>query len=404
MLMGGWMLLGFGKLPDQAAETLLPIWTYGSLREQYGSHYLTGQAVKKSRTLWMPVIGYETYRDGKKEKNKGEKNKEEKNKEDKNKGEYAEVPDKGSAEELTLEQILAAEGRDEEVLDSGISYIQTQYPEEEQMELFLAEQTKTFQKQEEKVQELDLSAISTYENLIRQFYTVDKSTIAGSDQLQAEKLQAVDLRLQKEGEGPQILIYHTHSQEGFADSVAGDPGTTIVGVGAYLARCLRETYGYEVLHVTEAFDLPSRDDAYSVALPYLESVLKDNPQIQVVLDLHRDAVDESVHLVSRVNGKDMARIMFFNGLSRTRTTGQLSYLKNDYLDTNLAFSFQMQKAALEYYPGLTRKIYLKAYRYNMHLKPRTLLVEMGAQNNTLQEALNACEPLAHLLDLVLSGG
>ena len=63
----------------------------------------------------------------------------------------------------------------------------------------------------------------------------------------------------------------------------------------------------------------------------------------------------------------------------------------------------MQKACEEYYPGLTRKIYLKGYRYNMHLKSRTLLIEMGAQNNTVQEAMNACGPLARMLDMVLAG-
>ena len=81
----------------------------------------------------------------------------------------------------------------------------------------------------------------------------------------------------------------------------------------------------------------------------------------------------------------------------------LEYLKNENIDGNLAFSFQMQMKCEEYYPGLTRKIYLKGYRYNMHLKPRSLLVELGAQNNTVREAMNACDPLAHALDLVLSG-
>ena len=63
----------------------------------------------------------------------------------------------------------------------------------------------------------------------------------------------------------------------------------------------------------------------------------------------------------------------------------------------------MQLKAAEYYPGLTRKIYLKGYRYNMHLKDKYLLIELGAQNNTLEEVMNACDPLAHILDLVLSG-
>lgn len=70
---------------------------------------------------------------------------------------------------------------------------------------------------------------------------------------------------------------------------------------------------------------------------------------------------------------------------------------------NLAFSFQMQVLCNEYYPGLTRRIYLKGYRYNMHLKQRYLLIEMGAQTNTYEECMNSCVPLAQMLDLELSG-
>ena len=94
--------------------------------------------------------------------------------------------------------------------------------------------------------------------------------------------------------------------------------------------------------------------------------------------------------------------MFFNGMSQTRK-GKIDYLENPYLSQNLAFSFQMQVASNEYYPGIARRIYLKAYRYNMHLCPKTLLIELGAQNNTVEEIRNACEPLAHILHLVLSG-
>ena len=61
----------------------------------------------------------------------------------------------------------------------------------------------------------------------------------------------------------------------------------------------------------------------------------------------------------------------------------------------------LQVAANEYYPGIARKIYLKAYRYNMHLKPKCMLIELGAQNNTVEEIMNACEPLAHILAIVL---
>ena len=93
--------------------------------------------------------------------------------------------------------------------------------------------------------------------------------------------------------------------------------------------------------------------------------------------------------------------MFFNGLSRTARNGNVDYLPNPYIEENLAFSFQAQVLANEYYPGLTRKIYLKAYRYNMHLCPKSMLIELGAQNNTVEEIMNACDPLAHVLAMVL---
>ena len=251
--------------------------------------------------------------------------------------------------------------------------------------------------------QVDLEALSSYETLISQLYTIDANTTAGSDQLNVSKLLGTDMSITKDGDGPQILIYHTHSQEAFADSIPGDATTSIMGVGEHLAEILRDTYGYNVVHHLGQYDKESRDDSYSVALSDIAQVLDDYPSIEVVIDLHRDAMPESTHLVMDLDGRPTARFMFFNGLSRTKKTGNIAYLYNENLDGNLAFSFQLQRKAMEYYPNLTRKIYLKGYRYNMHLKPRCLLIELGAQNNTVEEAMNACDPLAHILDLVLSG-
>ena len=232
---------------------------------------------------------------------------------------------------------------------------------------------------------------------------VQQVQIDRSDQLSVEKLLGMDMTLPQEGDGPQILIYHTHSQEAFADSVPGDVNTGIVGVGECLTKILTEQYGYRVLHNTGQYDVETRDNAYSRALPAVEQILAENPSIQVIIDLHRDEVAEETKLVTDIQGRPTARFMFFNGLSRTRKTGDIDYLANENQEANLAFSFQMQLKAAEYYPGLTRRIYLKGYRYNMHLRPRTLLVELGAQNNTVEEAINACDPLAHILDMVLKG-
>lgn len=241
-----------------------------------------------------------------------------------------------------------------------------------------------------------------YKSLVKAFYAVDSTTRAGEGLLQADRLLSEDMSMQGSADEPQILIYHTHSQEAFADSAAGDESTSIVGVGEYLATILRDKYGYNVIHHNGRYDTESRDYAYNNALPEIEKLLAEYPGIEVVIDLHRDAMPEEKRLVMNLQGRPTAQFMFFNGLSRT-AKGEIEYLENPYLEDNLAFSFQMQAACNEYYPGLARRVYLKAYRYNMHLCPKSLLIELGAQNNTVEEAMNACGPLAHVLDLVLSG-
>ena len=251
-----------------------------------------------------------------------------------------------------------------------------------------------------------MEKLSDYEYLLGNFYTVDSSTMADSQLINAENLLGKDLRIDQNAEGPKVLIYHTHSQETFADSVPGDVNTSIVGIGAYLAELLNNTYQIETLHHQGVYDLIDgkldRSMAYQLAEPEITKILQENPSIQVVIDLHRDGVAEGTHLVTDIGGKATAQIMFFNGLSRSRANGEISYLPNPYIEDNLAFSLQMQIAAAKKYPGFTRHIYLRAYRYNMHLAPRTLLVEAGAQTNTVEEMRNAMEILADTLDCVLT--
>lgn len=250
---------------------------------------------------------------------------------------------------------------------------------------------------------ISLEEIADYDSLVKNFYTIDSCAMVGSEYLDAEKLSQVDLRITKSAEQPQILIYHTHGMEGFADSVSGDDSTTIIGVGEHLTQILEEEYGFNVLHHIVKYDEQTRDNAYSRALPDIVKILEENPSIEVVIDLHRDAVNSDYKLVMDLDGRPTARFMFFNGVSCTKKTGKIGYLENANQLENLAFSFQMKKVSEEYYPGLTRKNYIHGYRYNMHLLPRTTLIELGAQNNTLEEAMNACDPIAHILNMVLSG-
>ena len=247
-----------------------------------------------------------------------------------------------------------------------------------------------------------LEQLMDYDFLIKHFYSVHTSTTAGRDLMNARDLLSRDMTMKGDDSKPQILIYHTHSQEAYKDS---GPGQTVVGVGDCLTRLL-EAKGYNVYHDKSVYDLKNgqldRSKAYNYALDGITNILQQNPSIEVVLDIHRDGVGENLHLVTQVDGRDTAQIMFFNGLSQT-PEGPIEYLQNPYREDNLSFSLQMQLGAAAYYPGFTRKIYLKGLRYNEHLRPKSSLIEVGAQTNTYEEALNAMEPLSELLDMVLQG-
>lgn len=255
--------------------------------------------------------------------------------------------------------------------------------------------------------QIPAESLQDYDYLLNEFFVVDPNTVTSAAELNAGNFLEKDLTLQKDSSSPQVLIYHTHSQEGFADSVDGDVNTTVIGVGEHLAQILRDQYGYQVIHNTDSFDLLDgvldRSKAYDYALPVIQQILEENPSIQVVIDLHRDGVADDTRLVTDINGASTAKIMLFNGLSRTAEDGELSYLPNPYLQENLAFSFQLEYQAKQYFPDFTRCIYLKGYRYNLHVRPRSLLLEVGAQTNTVEEAMNAMEPFAYILNKVLQG-
>ena len=249
-----------------------------------------------------------------------------------------------------------------------------------------------------------LQQLSDYDYLLNQYFTVDAGTTADAELLDASKLLTEDLSIQKNPQVPQILIYHTHSQEEFVDSVPGDTETSIVGMGEVLTEALRG-YGYQVIHDTGVYDLidgvSDRSAAYDYARVAVKNILQEYPTIEVIIDLHRDGVDGQ-KFVTEIDGKPTSMIMFFNGISRNSQDEPIAYLANPYTQQNLAFSLQLELAAREKYPGYTRNIYLKAERFNLHLRPRSLLVEAGTQLNTVEEEKNAMQPLADLLHEVLN--
>ena len=246
--------------------------------------------------------------------------------------------------------------------------------------------------------------LNDYEFLVSRLYNVDGSTKTTPQQLSAEKLLAYDFHVNKETEGAQILIYHTHSQENFVDSIPGDESTTIVGMGSYLTNLLQKQ-GFKVIHHKGIYDMENgkldRNKAYTRAEPVITKILKENPDIQIVIDLHRDGGWENVHLVKESDGKPTAQVMFFNGLSYSAKNGSISYLANPYIENNLALTMQLKLASDSLIPGFARKVYLKSLRFNLHLHPGAMLIEAGAQTNTVEEMRNAMEVLARVLGDVL---
>ena len=302
-------------------------------------------------------------------------------------------------DEMTYEMILAKQAADENEVDANGNLIGKEDASVQQ------EAKQEAQPTNKSRVDLSVEKLKDFEYLRSHFYTVDSSTFVNPEDLQAEKLLSKNMKLDKSKKGPKILLYHTHSQEAFADSVSGDVNTTIVGVGRYLAKLLNEKYGIETLHHEGIYDMKNgrvdRTQAYERAKGNIQKILNENPSIEMVIDLHRDGVGKDTRLVTNINGKPTAKLMFFNGMSRTRSNGKLTVLQNPYIQDNLALSLQMKLEAEKRYPGLTRNIYLKGYRYNMHMKPKTLLVEGGAQTNTVAEMMNAMDYFAEILNAVV---
>ena len=196
------------------------------------------------------------------------------------------------------------------------------------------------------------------------------------------------------GEGPQVLILHSHATEAYTPAgqdkyTPSDPYRTtdcnynMVRVGEEMARTLRR-HGLEVIHDTTLYDYPSYNEAYDRSLAAAERWLAQYPSIQIVLDVHRDALvaeDGSIYkAISVEQAGQAAQVMLVVGTDGTNKFHPL-------WQENLSFAMHLQRRLLDDHKALARPMVLRSSRFNQHLRTGSLLVEVGTHGNTLEEAL-----------------
>lgn len=215
-----------------------------------------------------------------------------------------------------------------------------------------------------------------------------------------------------EEDGPQILIVHTHGSEAYTMppgeeyEASGECRTTdcnynTVRVGDELAATLEEA-GFSVLHDTTLHDYPQYSGAYDRSLASINSYLEQFPTISFVLDIHRDAISDGegnmYKVVSNVAGLNAAQMTFVIG-----TDG--GGLEHPNWRENLKLAAAVQQNLLDDYPSLMRPITVRNSRYNQHVTTGSLLVEMGAAGNSLDEALLSARLLGQALaETILAAG
>ncbi|AEV69328.1 stage II sporulation protein P [Acetivibrio clariflavus] len=222
-----------------------------------------------------------------------------------------------------------------------------------------------------------------------------------------EEIMKEPLKMNFTKKGPEILIYHTHTSEGYLRDLSNlnkegvqtrttDNRWNVVRVGEELAQILRKEYGVEVIHNAAVHDNPGTSGAYGRSLNTATNILKSYPSIKMVIDLHRDGLNkEHLRVVSDINGKKAAKIMFVVG---TDSTG----LSHPNWKENLKLAITLQEKLNRKYPGLTRPILISENRYNQHLSKGAMLVEVGGDGNLISECLESMKYLAEAIGEIVN--
>ena len=213
--------------------------------------------------------------------------------------------------------------------------------------------------------------------------------------------KGIDLR----GSEPKILIYHTHTTEAYTATKSSpyvqttafrttDASKSVLAVGDALAERLRKEYGFSVIHDTTDHEPPSLKTAYDRSERTMQSYLEKYPSLILFIDIHRDASSDTSDYVI-VNGSPTARLMCVVG------QGIKYKIKPDF-ERNYSLAMSLTEHLRQVEPRLARDVRVKNGRYNQHVGRLNLLIEVGHNANTLEQALNAVPSLAESLALTLA--
>ncbi|MBQ1411256.1 MAG: stage II sporulation protein P [Oscillospiraceae bacterium] len=200
--------------------------------------------------------------------------------------------------------------------------------------------------------------------------------------------------------GPKVLVIHSHSCESYteceghsytpsADYRTLDMQNNVVAVGDALAEALA-ALGVELIHDRTYNDYPDYNSSYAVAREKIEAYLEQNPSIVMVLDLHRDALEQPVRESVELDGQTVAPLMLVVGTDE-------GGLDHPHWADNLSCALKLQALANRAFPALFKQISFRSQRFNGDLTRGSLIVEVGSTENTLPEAIAAMPYLAQLV-------
>lgn len=213
--------------------------------------------------------------------------------------------------------------------------------------------------------------------------------------------RGLDLR----GQDPKILIYHTHSTEAYTATASSpyvqtgsfrtaDPSKSVLAVGEALAQRLRIQYGFSVIHDTTDHEPPSLKTAYERSEKTMRRYLEKHPSLILFIDIHRDASSDEKDYVM-VDETPTARLMCVVGQG-------IKYADKPDFDRNFALATSLTDNLRHIDKRLARDVRVKTGRYNQHIGQLSLLIEVGHNANTLEQALHAVPSLAESLALTLA--